>query len=258
MVICVDFVLTALVATLMTVRVLLSMEQEPSFVFGNSYGAFFGVPSQNDFHQNAAFQVVLSEKNDITIIDENDEKHIGRIVLVKPLMKSKIQCQGQVIHLYLSPRISFTLDLINLVGEEGIHTLDDSERLPFNTSASRDEIIGTLDKLDQVSIELLDPRLLAVLEYLNQNLENPSILSAAKRSGLSRSRIRTLARVEMGIPLSTWVTWRKLVEANKALSVGANLSEAALAGSFADQAHFTRTMKRMFGVTPTEAQRIYT
>ena len=104
----------------------------------------------------------------------------------------------------------------------------------------------------------MDPRLLAVLEDLNQNLDNPSILNAAKRCGLSRSRIRTLAREQIGIPLSTWVMWRKLVKANKSLSLGANLSDAALAGHFADQAHFNRTMKRMFGVTPTQASRVYT
>ena len=173
-------------------------------------------------------------------------------------MKSKIQCRGDVLHLYLSPRISFTLDLINLVGDSDVHILQNSKQLPIDLMSSRDDIIEALDKLDKVSIERLDHRLLAVLEYLNQNLDNPSILNAAKQSGLSRSRVRTLAREQIGVPLSTWVTWRKLIKANKALSHGANLSEAALAGHFSDQAHFNRTMKRMFGVTPTQASKIYT
>ena len=235
-----------------------TMEQEHRFIFGSAYAVFFGLGSQNEFHQNAAFQIVWSETDVVTVIDETGAKYVGGIVLIRPLVKNKIKCDNQLTHLYLSPRLNFTLDLINLVGESNVHILECSEKLPFKLNSSRREIIDVLDKLDQVSIERLDSRLLAVLEDLSHNLDNPSIQNAAKRSGLSRSRIRTLAREQLGVPLSTWVTFRKLVEANKALSVGANLSEAALAGSFADQAHFTRTMKRMFGVTPTEALRIYT
>ena len=159
--------------------------------------------------------------------------------------------------MFLSPILSLTSDIITLAGKADIHILPDAEQLPINIRASRDDLIAALDTLNAMSIERLDPRLLAVLEDLNQNLENPSILEAAKRSGLSRSRVRTLAREQMGIPLSTWVMWRKLVKANKALSDGANLKDAALAGHFADQAHFNRTMKRMFGVTPTQASRAY-
>ena len=161
-------------------------------------------------------------------------------------------------HLYLSPSIGFSLDLINLMGDEDIYILTNTGRLPFTAQSLPDEIINILDKLGQVSFERLDPRLLAVLEDLDRNLDNPSILNAANRTGLSRSRVRTLAREQIGVPLSTWVMWRKLVKANKALSLGANLSDAALAGHFADQAHFTRTMKRMFGVTPTQASQVYT
>ena len=91
---------------------------------------------------------------------------------------------------------------------------------------------------------------MAVLDDLDQNLENPSILEAANRSGLSRSRVRTLAREQIGVPLSTWVTWRKLVKANKALSSGANLSDAALAGHFSDQAHMTTEFGRFAGRPP--------
>ena len=233
------------------------MEQEPRFVFGSAYAAFFSGSGQNGFHKNAAFQVVLSENDDIIVVDKNNEKYIGKVVLIKPLTLNKMQCDGPVTHLFLSPIMDFTLDLIKLSGGANIHALTSSEGLPFSAAASYYEITDVLDKFEQVSIERLDPRLLTVLEDLNQNLDNPSIFDAAKRCGLSRSRIRTLAREQMGLPLSTWVTWRKLVKANKALSNGANLTEAALAGSFADQAHFTRTMKRMFGVTPSQALPVY-
>ena len=55
------------------------MKSEPNFIFGNAYGAFFGKPSQNVFHQNAAFQIVLSQTDEIIIIGENNEKYMGKI-----------------------------------------------------------------------------------------------------------------------------------------------------------------------------------
>ena len=234
------------------------MAKEPRVVFGRAYGAFFVSTGQNDLHQHVAFQIVLSAEDDITVVDENNDSFTGRFILIKPLTLSKFRCDGPVTHLFLSPIMGLTLDLINLVGDANIHILTSTQELPFNPESSPDEILDVLDNSGQKSIERLDSRLLAVLEDLDQNLDNPSILKAAKRCGLSRSRVRTIARQQLGIPLSTWITWRKLVAANKALSAGADLQEAALEGHFADHAHFSRTMKKMFGVTPTEALRIYT
>jgi AraC-like DNA-binding protein len=37
---------------------------------------------------------------------------------------------------------------------------------------------------------------------------------------------------------------------------GASLAEAAYAGGFADQAHYTRAMRKMFGITPKSASLI--
>ena len=236
----------------------MSMQSEPKFNFGTSYAIFFNVSSGDVFQQHVAFQIVIGHDHDIHVLDVEGQKYSGRVVLIKTLVKSNVECEGNYTHLFLSPTLSLTADLIAQTGDAGVHILQDAAQLPINMKAPRDEIIAALNALEDMSIGRLDPRLLAVLEDLDNNLENPSILEAAKRSGLSRSRVRTLAREQMGIPLSNWVTWRKLVKANKALSGGANLSEAALAGHFADQAHFCRTMKKMFGVTPTQASLAYT
>ena len=230
------------------------MENDLNFVFGKNYAAFFVEPNQNVLHQNVAFQIVVSATDDITVVDENNEKYVGKIVLIKPLTLSKIQCDGLLTHLYLSPVVDFSLNLMSFIGDANIHILDSAQDLlPFSASSTRAEIIDVLEKHDQFSTKQLDSRLKSVLDILDRNLDNASISNAAKHSGLSRSRIRTLAREQIGVPISTWVTWRKLVKANKALSDGADLTDAALAGNFSDLAHFSRTMRRMFGVTPTTA-----
>lgn len=99
----------------------------------------------------------------------------------------------------------------------------------------------------------LDPRLEAALLAAAQNPAPGAVTRAAASIGLSAPRLRALARAQMPVPLSQWLLWRKLELAGREISSGSRLAEAALAGGFADQAHLTRTMVRMFGVTPLSA-----
>ncbi|WP_433137549.1 helix-turn-helix transcriptional regulator [Actinomadura nitritigenes] len=99
----------------------------------------------------------------------------------------------------------------------------------------------------------LDGRLLDAMRVLMD--ERIPMAALAARVGLSPQRLRALARAELGMPLARWRIWRRLARAAEALREGRTLSGAALAGGFADQAHFTREMRRMMGLTPAEAVR---
>jgi len=73
-------------------------------------------------------------------------------------------------------------------------------------------------------------------------------LSAA--AALSPSRFAHAFRDETGMALRPYLRWLRLARALEAVSRGASLTDAAHAAEFADAAHFTRTMRRHFGVTP--------
>lgn len=109
------------------------------------------------------------------------------------------------------------------------------------------------EALPQPSREL-DPRVSAALAWLSENPGAGAIAETARRVGLSESHLRALARSQLGLPLSTWLVWRKLERAAREFAQGAGLAEAAVAAGFADQAHCARTMRRMFGVTPGMAR----
>ncbi|TGB08884.1 helix-turn-helix domain-containing protein [Streptomyces sp. MZ04] len=69
--------------------------------------------------------------------------------------------------------------------------------------------------------------------------------------GLSPARLRTLVRTEVGIPLGTLRQWERLRTAVGSLvQGGTDIAEAATAAGFADQAHLTRTVRRLAGRTP--------
>jgi len=233
------------------------MSQDTLFIFGKGYGAFFGMVDQNELHQNAAYQIVMGHESQVTIIGENSPKCVADIILIKPLAKHKIKCDGPISLIYLSPKSNFVLCHLKHMDTADITPLK-ATCLPFNSESSSREIIDALNKVVQKPQSNLDPRLVMALDDLGKNLQSGSIAQTALHCGLSRSRLRALAREQLGLPLSTWLIWKKLIEANKAVSSGASLSEAALLGGFSDQAHFTRSMKRMFGVTPTNALKVLT
>ena len=72
----------------------------------------------------------------------------------------------------------------------------------------------------------------------------------AQSLGVSSSRLRQISHSTFGVPISYVLQWRQLQCAARALSESASLADAADAGGFSDQAHFTRRMRRWFGVAP--------
>lgn len=82
-----------------------------------------------------------------------------------------------------------------------------------------------------------------------------SLAALAAVAGLSTGRFMHAFTAAVGIPLRPYLRWLKLERAGAALAGGASLGEAAYGAGFADAAHMTRTFRRMFGVTPSEALR---
>lgn len=95
-----------------------------------------------------------------------------------------------------------------------------------------------------------DERLALALDAMARG---EGVEAAARRATLSPSRLRELAKRELGVPLARVVVWRKVRLACRAMQAGASLAEAAADAGFADQAHLTRTMAAVIGLTPGEA-----
>lgn len=97
-----------------------------------------------------------------------------------------------------------------------------------------------------------EPRVLAAIDYIRQHIETAITLpDVAKVAHLSPGRFRHLFVAETGMPLRTYVLWRRLLKVWSLLMQGQSLSEAAHAVGFADSAHLSRTSRAMFGTTPS-------
>ena len=100
-----------------------------------------------------------------------------------------------------------------------------------------------------------DPRVLAAIEFIRRRMnEGVSLPEVARAANLSPERFRHLFVEQTGMPLRTYVLWRRLLQVWTLLMAGETLSAAAHAAGFADSAHLSRTARTMFGLPPSVLQ----
>jgi AraC family transcriptional regulator len=80
-------------------------------------------------------------------------------------------------------------------------------------------------------------------------------LQLAGEVQLSTSRLRHLFQAQVGVSLKSYLLWKRLILTLQTSAQGASLTEAAHQFGFADSAHFSRTFRSSFGLTPSEIMR---
>lgn len=149
--------------------------------------------------------------------------------------------------------------------EQGIYSqLRDEERLRQtllqlrDSDASAAELWSSLEPLlnppDLVqSMEFYcDPRVEQVIARIKRTArENLSLEELAGSVGLSSSRLLSLFKQYVGIPIRRYRLWRRLHQATTLLAGGCSLTEAALSSGFSDSPHFSRTFMDLLGFQPS-------
>lgn len=103
---------------------------------------------------------------------------------------------------------------------------------------------------DMQQSRVLDRRIDQAIAWVAQHLHDKITLAdVAAQIHLSPERTRHLFVQEAGVAFSQFLMWKRIKTAIvHAVRDGANLTEAAAMGGFADQAHFCRLFKRTFGI----------
>jgi AraC-like DNA-binding protein len=100
-----------------------------------------------------------------------------------------------------------------------------------------------------------DARVLRAIEAIRARLNGSiTLASIASEVHLSPDRFRHLFLEQTGVGLRPYVLWLRLETALSAYVGGSTLTDAAFAGGFADSAHFSRTFRRMFGISPVSVR----
>lgn len=91
-----------------------------------------------------------------------------------------------------------------------------------------------------------------MIDWIYAHIDEPLTLSAAANHiHLSESRLRHLFVAETGVAFRPFVLWARV---KRAIELGfscTSWTDAAMGANFADQAHLTRTCRRMFGIVPS-------
>lgn len=223
------------------------------FEFGEGWAVYRGRTDVNAPHRHAAIQIAAGRDSGIAMRSDGAVLEAWAIVIPPMVRHEFLNAGGEVTALYLEAELPPGRALRRLMGDK-IAPLPESLARALSTVDPQETVATLTAFLDMGAQEAPDPRLAAALASLRRSPGEPGAIgAAAKAAGLSAPRLRELARSELGIALSQWLLWQKLGRASRAIAAGASLAEAAASGGFADQAHFSRTMRRMFGVTPRVA-----
>jgi AraC-like DNA-binding protein len=214
------------------------------FEFSDTWARYSGPISESGTHAHAALQVAIASHGSVAV---EAAQHIYRsnVLLIQPMVNHRVMPgQNSVIFLFVEAQSGLGRALRSRCADV---VTEAPEFHPFAHDVAALERRLNVDRLPP-----LDRRLAAALAALEAG-GSSSIRSTATEVGLSPTHLRDLARTQLGVPLARWLLWRKLACAGRAMAQGSPLAQAAFEANFADQAHLTRTMRRMFGITPTSA-----
>ncbi len=198
---------------------------------GRDYGLIVGELGRTAPHAHYAHQLMVCPGAPITVSLQGQVTSAHRLFIPSRQTHAILETQGEVSVLYAEPAV---FDLAPLLHQD--LSLEALRRLPRRS--------------------LDDPRLERALAALDQQLTGKvSAQALAQAAHLSLSQLERLFCDQLGLPVRRLVLWRRLRIALQLALAGGTLTEAAHGAGFADSAHFSRTMKQLFGVTAAASLR---
>lgn len=206
------------------------MSWHGKLLLAQGWAHYHGPAGDTTFHAHYPIQLVFSESGEATVTLD-DRQMVGRFLHIPSNAKHMLAPSQQPLDLlYIEPTL--------LEGCEG----------------ERKALQEWLSALQQQKTTIDDPRMIRALEAIDGALGGKVTQNMiARKAGMSKSSFTDLFRAIIGMPLRRYVLWRRLNVAVAEIGAGADATQAAHKAGFADSAHFSRTMRETFGVSPTDS-----
>lgn len=223
----------------------------------------------NDWHRHLAASVLLCPDQPFELETRQDRLSAELFVLA-PNTENRIEVSGRLIALMVDPDYSAYAPLARHLGEQTSWSSSKRDIVkplrahcqPLFAGTLHDTEVQTLI-FDMIEIitgvrpetqgQVVDERISGVLHQIRNAMpEEIPVETLAKNAGLSKSRLLHLFKEQLGLPMGHYLLWRRLYESVRLWDEGMNMTDAAHAAGFYDQSHYTRTMRRMLDVTPSQ------
>lgn len=203
-----------------------------ALLLGPHFSVLQGHAGATGAHAHYAHQVLLAETGQWTVENENGLQCGARLLL--PSFQSHavrtVPLRGCTV--WIEPS---HVDLQKLQTQLPLLPCDPQALLPcLSALVAR----APLDRRLQAALSALDAR-------LPERIAAPAIAAAAH---LSESQLHRRFQQDLAVSLRGLVLWRRLRQALVQVIEGHSLTTSAHAAGFADLAHFSRSLRRMFGV----------
>ncbi len=221
---------------------------------GAGWVVYRGEADQQAPHAHAALQLAVAARGNV-IVEHDAGATVAPGVLLAPRVRHFTRPSSvELTFFYAEPQSPVGRALLSRLKGRKIASADRASVALVRGPLSVEDLVGSFAAQEAPSAP--DKRLRDALQSIEANIgARTAVADAAQAVGLSVSRLRAIAQGELGLPLAQWIIWRKVERAGRAIARGESLARAAAAGGFADQAHLTRAMRQMFGVTPGSVRR---
>ena len=197
------------------------------------FAILHGAAGATDSHAHYAHQLMLSTGAPFTA-ELDGIVHTARHLLIESLRPHAIvAAPAFMLTIYAEPQRLSGAALLAAANSAGAPKLDS---LAAALQAQPREILA-------------DARVQRALDQVDALLSGKvSAAAVAEAAHLSLSQLERLFSAQLGLPVRRLVLWRRLRLAIRFVLLGGTLTDAAHGAGFADAAHFSRTMRSLFGV----------
>ncbi|MBK0026795.1 helix-turn-helix domain-containing protein [Stenotrophomonas sp. S48] len=189
-------------------------------------------------HAHYAHQLLLSETSAWHVEIDGVAQHGQRLWLPSFVPHAILAAPADGCTLFLEPAHADPAQI-----QQQLHAL------PATISALR----AHLPRLGRA--QPLDRRVQAALAQIARHLPGPVPAAAiAAAAHLSTSQLHRRFQSDLAVTLRGWVLWQRLRSALAHHLLGHSLTDSAHAAGFADLAHLSRSVRRMFGIGAAQLQ----
>lgn len=225
---------------------------------GEGYAVFLGSTGDNDVHAHHAVQLVVALGSEFALWTQRHGHSTSVVAVIgtdEPHLL--VPSENSVALLYLEGESVAGRALNALAAESSPGDLDSAneqlvEIIEHSNGAA---VVGLITSaLGRPVSSSPDASLSALIETLSvDEFETMTMPAFAQRLGVSTSRFMHRFRALTGMPVRAYLRWRRLQLALRFVLDGNDLTDAAHRAGFADAAHFSRTFREHFGLSPSLA-----